>query len=105
MACTNRNLDAEVRAGRFREDLYYRLAVVELVVPPLRERPEDIPALAHEFALRYADRFGAEDIRLSPALVARLATARWPGNVRQLENVVARMVALSAAARSARNPS
>ena len=95
VACTNRDLDAEVHAGRFREDLYYRLAVVELVVPPLRERPEDIPALAHEFALRYADRFGAEDVRLSPALVARLATARWPGNVRQLENVVARMVALS----------
>ncbi len=95
VACTNRDLEAEVRAGRFREDLYYRLAVVELVVPPLRERREDIPALAHEFALRYADRFGAEEVRLTPALVERLAAADWPGNVRQLENVVARMVALS----------
>jgi two-component system response regulator AtoC len=94
VACTNRDLAAEVRAGRFREDLYYRLAVVELVVPPLRDRREDIPALAHEFALRYAERFGAEGVRLSPALVERLVAADWPGNVRQLENVVARMVAL-----------
>ncbi len=95
VACTNRDLLAEVRAGRFREDLYYRLAVVELVVPPLRDRREDIPALAHELAHRCAERFGAEEVRLAPALVERLATADWPGNVRQLENVVARMVALS----------
>jgi two-component system response regulator AtoC len=95
VACTNRDLSAEVRAGRFREDLYYRLAVVELVVPPLRERREDIAALAHEFALRYAERFGSEEVRLSPALVERLVAADWPGNVRQLENVVARLVALS----------
>jgi two-component system response regulator AtoC len=94
VACTNRDLAAEVRAGRFREDLYYRLAVVELVVPPLRERREDIPALAHEFALRYAERFGTEEVRLAPALTERLVAADWPGNVRQLENVVARMVAL-----------
>jgi DNA-binding NtrC family response regulator len=95
VACTNRDLAAETREGRFREDLYYRLAVVELVVPPLRDRREDIPALAHEFALRYAERFGAEEVRLAPALVERLAVADWPGNVRQLENAVARMVALS----------
>ena len=95
VACTNRDLAAEVRAGRFREDLYYRLAVVELLVPPLRDRREDIPALAHEFAVRYAERFGAEEVRLAPALVERLASAEWPGNVRQLENVVARAVALS----------
>ncbi len=95
VACTNRDLAGEARAGRFREDLYYRLAVVELVVPPLRERREDIPALAHEFALRYAERFGVEEVRLAPALVGRLRAADWPGNVRQLENAVARMVALS----------
>ena len=95
VACTNRDLAAEVRAGRFREDLYYRLAVVELLVPPLRDRREDIPALAHEFAVRYAERFGAEEVRLAPALVERLASAEWPGNVRQLENVMARAVALS----------
>jgi two-component system response regulator AtoC len=95
VACTNRDLAAEVKAGRFREDLYYRLAVVELVVPPLRERREDIPALARDFALRYADQFGLDGVRLAPALVQRLAAADWPGNVRQLENVVARLVALS----------
>jgi two-component system response regulator AtoC len=94
VACTNRDLAAEVRAGRFREDLYYRLAVVELVVPPLRERREDIPALAREFALRWTEHFGVDGVRLAPALVERLAAADWPGNVRQLENVVARMVAL-----------
>ncbi|GEJ55543.1 sigma-54-dependent transcriptional regulator [Anaeromyxobacter diazotrophicus] len=95
VACTNRDLAAEAREGRFRQDLYYRLAVVELVVPPLRERREDIPALAHEFALRYAERFDGEGVRLAPALVQRLTAADWPGNVRQLENAVARMVALS----------
>ncbi len=95
VACTNRDLAAETRAGRFREDLYYRLAVVELVVPPLRERREDIPALAHEFARRYAERFGIERVRLSPALVERLRAGDWPGNVRQLENAVARIVAMS----------
>ncbi|ABC82009.1 sigma-54-dependent transcriptional regulator [Anaeromyxobacter dehalogenans] len=95
VACTHRDLRADVQEGRFREDLYYRLAVVELTVPPLRDRREDIPALAHEFALRYAERFGSEDVRLAPALVERLVKADWPGNVRQLENVVARMVALS----------
>src|SRR5512138_874163 len=95
VACTHRDLAADARDGRFREDLYYRLAVVELVVPPLRERRTDVPALAHEFALRYAERFGADGVRLAPALVERLAAAEWPGNVRQLENAVARMVALS----------
>lgn len=96
VASTNRDLEAEASAGRFREDLYYRLAVVELVVSPLRERREDIPALATEFALRYAARFGLDGVRLAPALVAKLCEAEWPGNVRQLENAVARMVALGA---------
>jgi two-component system response regulator AtoC len=94
IACTNRDLLAEVRARRFREDLYYRLAVVELLVPALREHPEDIPALAAEFAARYGERFGDPEVRLSPALIEALCQARWPGNVRQLENEVARMVAL-----------
>jgi two-component system response regulator AtoC len=95
VACTHRDLQAEARAGRFREDLYYRLAVVELTVPPLREHREDIPALAAEFARRYADRFGLETVRLTPALVDRLRAGDWPGNIRQLENAVARLVALS----------
>jgi two-component system response regulator AtoC len=95
IASTNRDLEAEARAGRFREDLYYRLAIVELVVPPLRDRRGDIPELATEFVRRYAERFGIEDVRLAPELVERLARTDWPGNVRQLESCVARMVALS----------
>jgi DNA-binding NtrC family response regulator len=95
IACTNRDLLADVRAGRFREDLYYRLAVVELTVPPLHEHREDIPALAAEFTRRYAEKFGVEGARLSVALVHSLQTADWPGNVRQLENAIARLVALS----------
>jgi len=94
VACTNRDLAAEVRAHRFREDLYYRLAVVELVVPPLHEHREDVPALAAEFARRYAERFGMQDVRLAPDLIDALQRADWPGNVRQLENAIARMVAL-----------
>ena len=94
VACTNRDLVAEVRAHRFREDLYYRLAVVELIVPPLNEHREDVPALAAEFARRYAERFGMQDVRLAPELVEGLRRADWPGNVRQLENSIARMVAL-----------
>ncbi len=66
-----------------------------MVVPPLRDRREDIPALAAEFARRYAEKFGLEDLRLSPELVEALARADWPGNVRQLENTIARLTALS----------
>jgi two-component system response regulator AtoC len=95
VASTNRDLLADARAGRFREDLYYRLAVVEVVVPPLRERLEDVAPLAAEFTRRYADRFGMGDVRLSPELLAALQRAPWPGNVRELENAIARMVALS----------
>jgi two-component system response regulator AtoC len=95
IAITNRDLAADARAGRFRDDLYYRLAVVELVVAPLGERREDIPALAEEFARRYGHRFGMEGVRLSPELIDALRRADWPGNVRQLENAVARMVAMS----------
>jgi two-component system, NtrC family, response regulator AtoC len=95
VASTNRDLLAEVRAGRFREDLYYRLAVVELLVPPLRERATDIPKLAEELARRYGERFGLKQVRLAPDLIARLCAREWPGNVRQLENTVARLIALS----------
>jgi transcriptional regulator with GAF, ATPase, and Fis domain len=95
IACTNRDLAAEARRGRFRMDLYYRLAVVELIVPPLREHREDIPRLAVQFAERYARRFGNDDVRLSPALIEALCERDWPGNVRELENTIARVVALS----------
>jgi two-component system response regulator AtoC len=95
IASTHRDLSAEVKAGRFREDLFYRLAVIELMVPPLRERREEIPALARELAHRYGERFGMGDVSMSDELVEALARAEWPGNVRQLENAVARMVALA----------
>ncbi|HWE25441.1 MAG TPA: sigma 54-interacting transcriptional regulator, partial [Myxococcales bacterium] len=96
VASSNRNLETEAKAGRFREDLYYRLAVVELVVPPLREHRDDIPALAAAFARRSAERFGMESPRLLPELLDHLGKMDWPGNVRQLENTIARMVAMSA---------
>jgi len=95
VAATNRDLAADVKAGTFREDLYYRIAVVELVVPPLRDRKDDIPALAEEFARRYGERFGLGAITLEPALVDVLVRTDWPGNVRQLENTIARLAALS----------
>jgi DNA-binding NtrC family response regulator len=95
LAATHRDLAAEVRAGRFREDLYYRLNVVEIRVPPLRERPEDIVPLAHCFARRFGERFELPDVRLGPELLARLAAHPWPGNVRELEHCIERLVALS----------
>ncbi len=95
VASTNRDLAAEARAGSFREDLYYRLAVVELVVPPLRDRRSDIPALAAEFARRYGEKFGTGALTLEPPLVEALERAPWPGNVRQLENTLARLAALA----------
>ena len=95
VASTNRDLAADVKTGAFREDLYYRIAVVELVVPPLREHKEDIPALAHEFARRYGERFGLGNVSLEPALIDALVHHEWPGNVRQLENTLARLAALS----------
>ena len=96
VAATNRDLAAEARTGAFREDLYYRLAVVELTVPPLRDRREDIPALAAEFARHYGEKFGTGALTLEPALVDALGHAPWPGNVRQLENTIARLAALAA---------
>ena len=95
IACTNRDLQAEARHGRFREDLYYRLAVVELMVPPLRDHRDDIPALAETFARRYAEQFGMYGTNLSPALIEHFKRSDWPGNVRQLENTIASTVAMS----------
>jgi two-component system response regulator AtoC len=95
VACTHKDLRAEASTGRFREDLYYRIAVVELLVPSLRERREDIPLLVDAFRRRWSARFDLEDVRLSPALVGALAAKSWPGNVRELENAVARLLALA----------
>src|SRR4029077_17311694 len=96
LAATNHDLQADVAAGRFREDLYYRLNVIELVVPPLRDRKGDVPLLAREFARKYSERYGlGYVVQLSPELVAQLELDAWPGNVRQLENTIARCVALA----------
>jgi two-component system response regulator AtoC len=96
VAATNRDLAADVKAGRFREDLFYRLNVVPIRVPPLRERPEDIEPLVHSFVRTYADRYGMDRVEVEPALVDTFKSHTWPGNVRELENTVARLLALTA---------
>ncbi len=90
LATTNRDLRQEVAAGRFREDLYYRLAVVPLAIPPLRERREDIPQLVQHFLKRAATRLQREPCLLQPAALDLLVEYHWPGNVRELENIVTR---------------
>jgi DNA-binding NtrC family response regulator len=95
IATTNRNLQTEVAEGRFRADLYFRLAVVTLRIPPLRERRGDIPLLAQRFAARTAVELGKEVPRFSPEALALLERYHWPGNVRELEHAVERAVILS----------
>ena len=95
VAATNRDLAAEVKAGRFREDLYYRLNVFPVEVPPLRRRAEDIPLLARYFLNMYGNKLGKHVTRIPPAVMEELITYSWPGNVRELENVIERGVILS----------
>lgn len=90
LATTNRDLTAEVARGRFREDLYFRLAVVPLAVPPLRERTEDIPLLIEHFLTASASRLGRDPCTLDDAAMELLNLHHWPGNVRELENVITR---------------
>jgi two-component system response regulator AtoC len=94
LAATNQNLEQAVSAGRFREDLYYRLNVIQVMVPPLRERPEEIPVLAEYFMQRYSRLFRREPVRMSAETIQRLLQHRFPGNVRELENMVKRMIVL-----------
>ncbi|MEW5737922.1 MAG: sigma-54 dependent transcriptional regulator [Myxococcota bacterium] len=95
LAATHRDLAAQVKAGKFREDLFYRLKVVHLHVPALRERPEDIPVLARHFLARAAKAYGVTLAPLSDDVLERLMAYAWPGNVRELENVIESAVALS----------
>ena len=95
ISATNRNLMADVEAGRFREDLFYRLHVFPISVPPLRERREDIPNLVRHFVARFGAEEGKRITRVSADAMALLAAQRWPGNVRQLENAVFRAVVLA----------
>ncbi len=95
VATTNRDLQAEVEAGRFREDLYYRLSVVPVLVPPLRQRLEDIPLLVHHFVRRAAEETGKAISGIHPDTVETLQRYEWPGNVRELSHAVERAVILS----------
>ncbi len=95
VAATHRDLDERVREGSFREDLLYRLRVVPLAIPPLRERPEDIPVLAEHFATRYAAELHTEARYLSDGCIEHLAAHDWPGNVRELENAIKRALVLA----------
>ena len=95
IAASNRDLEKEVALGRFRQDLYFRLNVVPLHLPALRDRPDDIPILAAHFAAKSAQKYGQPTPELEPALVEVLLDYEWPGNVRELENLIERLVVLS----------
>jgi DNA-binding NtrC family response regulator len=95
IAATNQLLEDEIAAGRFRDDLYYRLNVVPIYLPPLRERREDIPALARHFLAQYSEENRRDPPELTPALEQVLLSYEWAGNVRELENCVERAVILA----------
>jgi transcriptional regulator with GAF, ATPase, and Fis domain len=100
LAATNLDLGEEVRAGRFREDLFYRLNVFPVRVPPLRERQGDIPLLANFFRLRFAQENGVRAPDIAPDTMKRLMEYDWPGNVRELENYIERAVIMYSGART-----
>jgi transcriptional regulator with GAF, ATPase, and Fis domain len=95
IAATNRDLRQMVTDGRFQEDLYYRLNVIPIHIPPLRERQEDIPVLVEHFVKKHAQRAGKHIEGIEPGVLEALQSADWPGNVRELENTVERAVVLS----------
>jgi two-component system nitrogen regulation response regulator NtrX len=92
LAATNKELTAEIRAGRFREDLYFRLNVIPIFVPPLRDRADDIPVLAEHFMAEFAREYGRRPKKLDPGAATGLRSYRWPGNVRELRNVIERLM-------------
>ena len=98
IAATNRDLETAIREGRFRSDLYYRLDVFPIRLPPLRERTDDIPLLVRYLTLKYGPRLGKRISNVSPSVMEMLRTYAWPGNVRELENVIERATILSAGA-------
>lgn len=95
IAATNKNLEKEVEQGRFREDLYWRLKVISIDLPPLRERPQDIPLLVEYFVARFSEEYQTPIRHVAEAAMAQLKSHSWPGNVRQLENCIRRAVLLS----------
>ncbi|MFZ2632599.1 MAG: sigma 54-interacting transcriptional regulator [Desulfosalsimonadaceae bacterium] len=95
IAATNRDLIAEVKAGRFREDLYYRLNVVPFRIPSLKERADDIPLLANHFLAKYSRKYHRADLMIDPETESLLKKYHWPGNIRELENIIERSVLLS----------
>jgi two-component system NtrC family response regulator len=95
LAATHRNLETMVEEGSFREDLYYRLLVVPVYLPPLRERIQDIPQLIHCFFERYKLKYKRDDLKFPSELIPYFSSYQWPGNVRQLENSIERIVLLS----------
>lgn len=99
IAATNKNLETEIVEGRFREDLYYRLSVIPIHLPPLRERREDIPLLAREFLERFSKSMNKKVLGIEPEAMRRLEVYDWPGNVRELENTIERAVALEGGTR------
>ena len=92
LAATNKDLPAEIRLGRFREDLYFRLNVIPIFVPPLRDRPDDIPLLAQHFMTELSREYGRRPKQFDAGAAAGLRSCRWPGNVRELRNVVERLM-------------
>ena len=96
IACTNRDLEAAMRAHQFREDLYYRLNVIEIRIPPLRERREEIPALVDHFRRRFSAQYG-RNVDIPAETVRVFVEYHWPGNIRELENAVKRIIVLGSA--------
>src|SRR6185436_6290203 len=95
IAATNKDLEEEIAEGRFREDLYFRLSVIPISVPPLRERADDIPALVVHFASQFTRDNNRRPARFSPAALDALKQARWRGNIRELRNVIERLLIMS----------
>src|SRR5207253_1292386 len=95
IAATNKNLEEEIEKGRFREDLYFRLAVIPVFVPPLRERPDDVPLLVRHFMDYFSREYNVRQKRISPGALEALQRYRWKGNIRELRNTVERMIIMT----------